>query len=81
MLKQQHYTLKKVEKKHNRTSLNLPNLQNVLLLFIGGINVFFFLLEGIKDIPPSGVTRPICGIMGTVRLVAGISHIIMFHIQ
>jgi len=80
MLKQQHYTLKKVEKKHNRTSLNLPNLQNVLLLFICCINVFF-LLEGIKDIPPSGVTRPICGIMGTVRLVAGISHIIMFHIQ
>ena len=24
-----------------------------------------------KDIPPSAVTRPICGIMGTIRLVAG----------
>lgn len=26
---------------------------------------------GMKDIPPSAVTRPICGIMGTMRLVAG----------
>ncbi|RXN05198.1 phosphatidylinositide phosphatase SAC1-A [Labeo rohita] len=24
-----------------------------------------------KDVPPSAVTRPICGIMGTIRLVAG----------
>uniref|UniRef100_A0A3Q2YEV1 Uncharacterized protein n=1 Tax=Hippocampus comes TaxID=109280 RepID=A0A3Q2YEV1_HIPCM len=24
-----------------------------------------------KDIPASAVTRPICGIMGTIRLVAG----------
>lgn len=23
------------------------------------------------DVPPSAVTRPICGIMGTIRLVAG----------
>lgn len=30
-----------------------------------------FVCEGVKDIPPSGATRPICGIMGTVRLVAG----------
>uniref|UniRef100_A0A669CAZ8 SAC1 like phosphatidylinositide phosphatase a n=1 Tax=Oreochromis niloticus TaxID=8128 RepID=A0A669CAZ8_ORENI len=28
-------------------------------------------LTGKKDIPPSAVTRPICGIMGTIRLVAG----------
>lgn len=33
--------------------------------------LMFFPPEGIKDIPPSGVTRPICGIMGTIRLVAG----------
>ena len=26
---------------------------------------------GTQDIPPSGITRPICGIMGTIRLVAG----------
>lgn len=45
------------------------------------VHLMFFLLEGIKDIPPSGVTRPICGIMGTVRLVAGRSHIITFHIE
>ncbi|XP_066530439.1 phosphatidylinositol-3-phosphatase SAC1-A [Hoplias malabaricus] len=34
-------------------------------------------LTGIKDIPPSGVTRPICGIMGTVRLVAGMYLIVI----
>uniref|UniRef100_A0A8C1JM02 SAC1 like phosphatidylinositide phosphatase a n=1 Tax=Cyprinus carpio TaxID=7962 RepID=A0A8C1JM02_CYPCA len=34
-------------------------------------------LAGIKDIPPSGVTRPICGIMGTVRLVAGMYLIVI----
>uniref|UniRef100_A0A3Q4G1U2 SAC1 like phosphatidylinositide phosphatase a n=1 Tax=Neolamprologus brichardi TaxID=32507 RepID=A0A3Q4G1U2_NEOBR len=28
-------------------------------------------LTGKKDVPPSAVTRPICGIMGTIRLVAG----------
>lgn len=28
-------------------------------------------LVGKKDVPPSAVTRPICGIMGTIRLVAG----------
>uniref|UniRef100_A0A3B4XKT4 Uncharacterized protein n=1 Tax=Seriola lalandi dorsalis TaxID=1841481 RepID=A0A3B4XKT4_SERLL len=28
-------------------------------------------LAGKKDVPPSAVTRPICGIMGTIRLVAG----------
>uniref|UniRef100_A0A3B5L3T9 Uncharacterized protein n=1 Tax=Xiphophorus couchianus TaxID=32473 RepID=A0A3B5L3T9_9TELE len=28
-------------------------------------------LTGRNDIPPSAVTRPICGIMGTLRLVAG----------
>ncbi|KAK3541362.1 hypothetical protein QTP86_023088 [Hemibagrus guttatus] len=28
-------------------------------------------LIGMKDIPPSAVTRSICGIMGTIRLVAG----------
>ncbi|XP_060760643.1 phosphatidylinositol-3-phosphatase SAC1-A [Neoarius graeffei] len=28
-------------------------------------------LTGVMNIPPSGVTRPICGIMGTIRLVAG----------
>ncbi|RXM27330.1 Phosphatidylinositide phosphatase SAC1-A [Acipenser ruthenus] len=30
-----------------------------------------------KDIPPSAVTRPICGIMGTIRLVAGMYLIII----
>ncbi|XP_016426862.1 phosphatidylinositide phosphatase SAC1-B-like [Sinocyclocheilus rhinocerous] len=34
-------------------------------------------LAGIKDIPPSGVTRPICGIMGTTRLVAGMYLIVI----
>uniref|UniRef100_A0A8C1VWL3 SAC1 like phosphatidylinositide phosphatase a n=1 Tax=Cyprinus carpio TaxID=7962 RepID=A0A8C1VWL3_CYPCA len=34
-------------------------------------------LSGIKDIPPSGVTRPICGIMGTIRLVAGMYLIVI----
>uniref|UniRef100_A0A8C2FDK8 SAC1 like phosphatidylinositide phosphatase a n=1 Tax=Cyprinus carpio TaxID=7962 RepID=A0A8C2FDK8_CYPCA len=34
-------------------------------------------LAGIKDIPPSGVTRPICGIMGTIRLVAGMYLIVI----
>ncbi|XP_026144845.1 phosphatidylinositol-3-phosphatase SAC1-A [Carassius auratus] len=34
-------------------------------------------LAGIKDIPPSGVTRPICGIMGTIRLVAGMYLIVV----
>ncbi|KAK7124814.1 hypothetical protein R3I94_019015 [Phoxinus phoxinus] len=34
-------------------------------------------LAGVKDIPPSGVTRPICGIMGTVRLVAGMYLIVI----
>ncbi|XP_036422068.1 phosphatidylinositol-3-phosphatase SAC1-A [Colossoma macropomum] len=34
-------------------------------------------LTGIKDIPPSGVTRPICGIMGTIRLVAGMYLIVI----
>uniref|UniRef100_A0A8C7WB96 SAC1 like phosphatidylinositide phosphatase b n=1 Tax=Oncorhynchus mykiss TaxID=8022 RepID=A0A8C7WB96_ONCMY len=29
------------------------------------------ILTGMKDIPPHAVTRPICGIMGTIRLVAG----------
>uniref|UniRef100_A0A8C9W7E4 Phosphatidylinositol-3-phosphatase SAC1 n=1 Tax=Scleropages formosus TaxID=113540 RepID=A0A8C9W7E4_SCLFO len=29
-------------------------------------------LSGKKDIPPAAVTRPICGIMGTIRLVAGV---------
>uniref|UniRef100_A0A3Q1ENR1 SAC1 like phosphatidylinositide phosphatase n=1 Tax=Acanthochromis polyacanthus TaxID=80966 RepID=A0A3Q1ENR1_9TELE len=28
-------------------------------------------LTGKKDVPPSAVTKPICGIMGTIRLVAG----------
>ncbi|KAI4817720.1 hypothetical protein KUCAC02_011100 [Chaenocephalus aceratus] len=28
-------------------------------------------LTGKKDVPPSAVTRPICGIMGTIRMVAG----------
>ncbi len=37
----------------------------------------FFPLQGIKDIPPSGVTKPICGIMGTIRLVAGRFSVIM----
>lgn len=31
-----------------------------------------FLIPSAKaDVPPSAVTRPICGIMGTIRLVAG----------
>ncbi|XP_073677522.1 phosphatidylinositol-3-phosphatase SAC1-A [Garra rufa] len=34
-------------------------------------------LAGVKDIPPSGVTRPICGVMGTVRLVAGMYLIVI----
>ncbi|KAI2652682.1 Phosphatidylinositol-3-phosphatase SAC1-A [Labeo rohita] len=34
-------------------------------------------LAGVKDIPPSGVTRPICGIMGTTRLVAGMYLIVI----
>nr|AAI39690.1 Si:ch211-222e23.8 protein [Danio rerio] len=34
-------------------------------------------LAGIKDIPPSGITRPICGVMGTVRLVAGMYLIVI----
>lgn len=29
---------------------------------------------GKKDVPPSAVTRPICGVMGTIRLVAGSYH-------
>uniref|UniRef100_A0A3Q3K4B3 Uncharacterized protein n=1 Tax=Monopterus albus TaxID=43700 RepID=A0A3Q3K4B3_MONAL len=28
-------------------------------------------LAGRKDVPPSAVTRPVCGIMGTIRLIAG----------
>uniref|UniRef100_A0A672H6P4 Phosphatidylinositide phosphatase SAC1-A n=1 Tax=Salarias fasciatus TaxID=181472 RepID=A0A672H6P4_SALFA len=28
-------------------------------------------LTGKKDVPPSAVTKPICGVMGTIRLVAG----------
>ncbi|KAG7325830.1 hypothetical protein KOW79_010755 [Hemibagrus wyckioides] len=34
-------------------------------------------LTGVMNIPPSGVTRPICGIMGTVRLVAGMYLIVI----
>ncbi|XP_068566902.1 phosphatidylinositol-3-phosphatase SAC1-A [Cebidichthys violaceus] len=34
-------------------------------------------LKGKKDIPPSAVTRPICGIMGTIRLVAGMYLIVI----
>ncbi|KAM4630283.1 phosphatidylinositol-3-phosphatase SAC1-A isoform 1-T1 [Polymixia lowei] len=30
-----------------------------------------------KDVPPSAVTRPICGIMGTIRLVAGMYLIVI----
>ncbi|XP_077125535.1 phosphatidylinositol-3-phosphatase SAC1 isoform X3 [Ranitomeya variabilis] len=30
-----------------------------------------------KDIPPSAITRPICGILGTVRLVAGMYLIVI----
>lgn len=30
---------------------------------------FFFSVK--KDVPPSAVTRPIYGILGTIRLVAG----------
>lgn len=31
-----------------------------------------FLISAAKmDVPPSAVTRPICGILGTIRLVAG----------
>uniref|UniRef100_A0A673IIR1 SAC domain-containing protein n=1 Tax=Sinocyclocheilus rhinocerous TaxID=307959 RepID=A0A673IIR1_9TELE len=30
-----------------------------------------------KDIPPSAVTRPMCGIMGTIRLVAGMYLIVI----
>ncbi|XP_065149976.1 phosphatidylinositol-3-phosphatase SAC1-A [Paramisgurnus dabryanus] len=34
-------------------------------------------LAGLRDIPASGVTRPICGIMGTIRLVAGMYLIVI----
>ncbi|KAG7225373.1 hypothetical protein INR49_027362 [Caranx melampygus] len=34
-------------------------------------------LTGKKDVPPSAVTRPICGIMGTIRLVAGMYLIVI----
>ncbi|XP_027891482.1 phosphatidylinositol-3-phosphatase SAC1-A isoform X2 [Xiphophorus couchianus] len=34
-------------------------------------------LTGRNDIPPSAVTRPICGIMGTLRLVAGMYLIVI----
>uniref|UniRef100_A0A8C8GKD3 SAC domain-containing protein n=1 Tax=Oncorhynchus tshawytscha TaxID=74940 RepID=A0A8C8GKD3_ONCTS len=34
-------------------------------------------LTGKKDVPPSANTRPICGIMGTVRLVAGMYLIVI----
>lgn len=34
-------------------------------------NQAFVPVTGKKDVPPSAVTRPICGIMGTIRLVAG----------
>uniref|UniRef100_A0A7N8XIR1 SAC1 like phosphatidylinositide phosphatase a n=1 Tax=Mastacembelus armatus TaxID=205130 RepID=A0A7N8XIR1_9TELE len=34
-------------------------------------------LTGKMDIPPSAVTRPICGIMGTLRLVAGMYLIVI----
>uniref|UniRef100_A0A673YIW6 SAC1 like phosphatidylinositide phosphatase a n=1 Tax=Salmo trutta TaxID=8032 RepID=A0A673YIW6_SALTR len=34
-------------------------------------------LTGKKDVPPSTNTRPICGIMGTVRLVAGMYLIVI----
>ncbi|KAB5517768.1 hypothetical protein PHYPO_G00170960 [Pangasianodon hypophthalmus] len=34
-------------------------------------------LTGVMNIPPSGVTRPICGIMGTIRLVAGMYLIVI----
>ncbi|KAK3525176.1 hypothetical protein QTP86_021412 [Hemibagrus guttatus] len=34
-------------------------------------------LTGAMNFPPSGVTRPICGIMGTVRLVAGMHLIVI----
>ncbi|XP_053718145.1 phosphatidylinositol-3-phosphatase SAC1-A [Synchiropus splendidus] len=34
-------------------------------------------LAGKKDVPPSAVTKPICGIMGTVRLVAGMYLIVI----
>ncbi|XP_076864540.1 phosphatidylinositol-3-phosphatase SAC1-A [Brachyhypopomus gauderio] len=34
-------------------------------------------LAGVGDIPPSGVTRSICGIMGTIRLVAGMYLIVI----
>lgn len=32
---------------------------------------FFFCFSVKKDVPPSAVTRPIYGILGTIRLVAG----------
>ncbi|KAG9355699.1 hypothetical protein JZ751_000537 [Albula glossodonta] len=34
-------------------------------------------LTGRKDVPPSAVTKPICGIMGTIRLVAGMYLIVI----
>uniref|UniRef100_A0A6Q2WUL3 SAC domain-containing protein n=1 Tax=Esox lucius TaxID=8010 RepID=A0A6Q2WUL3_ESOLU len=34
-------------------------------------------LTGKKDVPPSANTRPICGIMGTIRLVAGMYLIVI----
>lgn len=34
-------------------------------------DAFFFCFSVKKDVPPSAVTRPIYGILGTIRLVAG----------
>ncbi|XP_036394764.1 phosphatidylinositol-3-phosphatase SAC1-B [Megalops cyprinoides] len=34
-------------------------------------------LTGMKDVPPSAVSQPICGIMGTIRLVAGMYLIVI----
>ncbi|TSK28268.1 Phosphatidylinositide phosphatase SAC1-B [Bagarius yarrelli] len=34
-------------------------------------------LTGVMNIPPSGITRPICGIMGTIRLTAGMYLIVI----
>ena len=33
--------------------------------------IFLFFFKVKKDIPPSAVTRPIFGILGTIHLVAG----------
>ncbi|KAF7686351.1 phosphatidylinositol-3-phosphatase SAC1-A [Silurus meridionalis] len=46
------------------------------VLVIDRVSMEMTLTDGMK-IPPSGITRPICGIMGTIRLVAGMYLIVI----